>query len=401
MRSRKSAYLGAILLISLYILNNFELKKVYDLNYNSRYGLDSKEPFGLYVLNNLIKNKYGENSVKEYSKSKIKEINEPNLTDTSKSFKGYLIIQISNKIYYNHEDASVLENFLAKGGKILLSSPDIDVDGKVINIYSENSLSIPDSMSFKDIARDSTLSYLNYYKNSKDYMRSDKLSEHYFTPKDDCDTSLFTYFETPFVTHHYKDQVTLHGFPNLFTNLGAKQDYYIDHLNRIIDDPNIKNIIFIKGSGDSLDDQSLLNVVFKNRGLKFAYITLIIGGLLLLIFNTKRKQRILDILPEKPNQTLAYANTLARLYQASNKHHFLVKQMKDNFLNYVQDQYHLKPSDDNYQMNLAKKAKVDLNTIKNIFREFEDLSLNDKTNEYSLIKLHNIITSFKKISNGG
>jgi len=401
MKNRNIAYIGVAVLIILYLITNFEIKQVQDINYKVRYGLSSKDPFGLYVLHILMEQKYGENAVKDYPKSRINEIEDVMGLDTTKDFRGYLLIQISNKIYYDKYEAKAIENFLAKGGKILLSSKDIDVDGEEINITSENSISVPDSMSFTDAFRDTTYSYLNYYKNPHDYMQSDELGIHYFTPEDECDETLLQYYETPFVTKHFNNKVILHGFPNLFTNIGAKQAYYLDHLNIVLGDQSIRHIIFIKGSGDSIDDQGFLNVIFRNRGLKYAYITLIFGGLILLIFNTKRVQNAIEIQPDKPNQTLAYANTLAQLYKASNKHHFLVIQMKENFQNYVQEHYHLKPTDANYQIILARKAKVEENTIKNIFREFDELSLAGKANEYSLTKLNNIITSFKKISNGG
>ena len=69
-----------------------------------------------------------------------------------------------------------------------------------------------------------------------------------------------------------------------------------------------------------IDNKGPLTYILKQPPLAWAWYLLLLMGLLFLIFKAKRKQRVIPVLKENTNNSLAFINTIGNLYFRKNDH---------------------------------------------------------------------------------
>jgi len=151
-------------------------------------------------------------------------------------------------------------------------------------------------------------------------------------------------------------------------------------------------------SGGNEERRSILEFIFKNQALTWAFVILVIAAFLYAVFKGKRQQDIVKPAESKENTSLRYIDTISSLYFQEKKHGKLIRLKEKTFLNYIAEHYYLSSTkiDTKFIDKLAEKSQIDKERIQEIFAMFDNLKGKTEVADNALIELHRRIEYFYK-----
>ncbi len=195
-------------------------------------------------------------------------------------------------------------------------------------------------------------------------------------------------------------ELYIHTVPLLLTNIGTRQDYYLDHANYILSQFDPEKVVVDKlrinfNFGNDEVKKSPIAFILKTPSLAWAYYLLIASLLCFVIFRSKRLQRVIPLTGKNENTSLQYIKTLSTLYQSHEQNNKLVVHMRDVFYNKIKNKYFLDHTITGYVEQLSRKTKISEKEISTLLHKFESARNSNFTDD-QLIVLHNQIESFHK-----
>ena len=149
----------------------------------------------------------------------------------------------------------------------------------------------------------------------------------------------------------------------------------------------------------NLSSESPLQYILSQPPLKWAWYMLVAAGILYLVFRSKRRQRILPILPENKNSSLEFVKTMGALYYGKRHNKKLADQKIKFFFVEIHEKYGLRMNVDageKQQQLLAQKAKESVESVKKIFTLCNNIIKSSFVSDKTLIDLHQLISQFLK-----
>jgi hypothetical protein len=203
----------------------------------------------------------------------------------------------------------------------------------------------------------------------------------------------------------------IHSTPYLFTNinmLNKKGFTYVENLLQHVPPGRIQwdkyNLEYHKERSTppkkkkAKSQRSMLEFIFKNIALTWAFVLLLITVILYAIFKGKRMQDIVKPTEDRENTSLQYIETISSLYLQEKKHGKLISLKERTFLNYIAEHYYLstQKADEKFIEKLSYKAQIDVEHLKDIFAIFDNFRNHDVVSDEMLIELHRQIEYFYK-----
>ena len=135
-----------------------------------------------------------------------------------------------------------------------------------------------------------------------------------------------------------------------------------------------------------------LHYVLNQPPLKWAWYLLLIGLLIFILFNAKRKQRIVPILKPLPNTTVDFTKTIGNLYYQEGNHQNLIDKKIIYFLEKIRSEYHIDTTilDEKFIEKLHQKTGKNIADITTVVRliNYQRKSYNQSI-ESDLIDINN------------
>ncbi len=186
-----------------------------------------------------------------------------------------------------------------------------------------------------------------------------------------------------------------HYFKNVisFLRLNPKNIYWDEYYKNNSSGRNKNN------RNRNIDDKfSSLDVIQQNPPLLWAF-WLALGAMLLYIFfNVKRKQRIIEIIKPNSNVTVAFAETVGRLYfqQKNNRH--IADKMITYFYEHIRNKYFINIAVINNEFinSLAGKSGVSQKETDELFALIKNIQEQENVPDEELLKLNSKIENFTK-----
>jgi hypothetical protein len=143
-------------------------------------------------------------------------------------------------------------------------------------------------------------------------------------------------------------------------------------------------------------DPNWLGILFRYPAFKWGFFTALLGILLFVLLNSRRKQRMIPEHTKPRNESLDFVKTMGRLYYDRRDHHNLAKKMGVYFLEHVRSTYKLPTHtlDEQFIEALHFKSgylRGDLNEIVSFIQYLQD---NGSVNEHQLTNFHDQLESF-------
>ena len=198
-----------------------------------------------------------------------------------------------------------------------------------------------------------------------------------------------------------KGSITLFSLPILFSNYYMLKDdnSVAEHL--LLNLPN-KDTYWgnrIIGRQQFEDKKSLLSFIHSQESLTWAFYTIVFAVLFLLLFQMKRRQRIIPLLSKPENESLKFLEVISNLYLLNKNNKALLRKKMTYFLEMIRSKYLLDTSvfDEAFFNQLATKSNVDIRIILKIFRDYEILANQKDLHNTEFLHFNKLIQHFKHI----
>ncbi|QCX38512.1 DUF4350 domain-containing protein [Aureibaculum algae] len=365
------------------------------LNWFPTYAAKHKLPYGTYVLRNELETIFPD--------TEIQDITTPPyvfLQDTTKMGTYFFV---NDGVNFGEDEFNKLLQFVERGNDVFISTHGTNIDTLHLKTEGISSVEYEQDVFFK-----------LYNKNlSKKEFSFDR--GFYNTTFSEIDTLKATvlgitgYLNSDgervseginFLKEPYgKGNFYFHTFPEAFTNYyilkSPNQQYtasvlsYLDASKPILWDAYYK-------TGKS-QITSPMQYILGSKSLKWAYYITLIGVLIFIIFEGKRKQRYIPIITPLKNQTLAFTRTIANMYYEKSEHKNIAEHKITYLLEYIRTKLHVPTVtiNDSFYTYVASRSGHKLDDVKKLFKLIDVIHQKNTITKEELIGLNSLIEKFK------
>lgn len=395
---QKILFLGfLIVILGIFYL---EATKKQPVNWFVSYHRSHKIPYGTYILHQLL-----EDAV---SKKLINTNLPPYEELQDSSFQGTYVF-INNQINFDKTEIVELLKWVDKGNQVFISSnyiskkllDTLNLEKKTAFLKNtpktEVLLNLVNpklkSNSPFHIKRDVTIKYFNKI----DTLNHTVLGvSQVFNDTLKINKPLINFLKIPLGD----GIIYLHTQPEIFTNyflLENEQNLqltqgvlsYLNKTQALFWDTHYK-------SGKPIQT-SPLYILLNNKYLKWSYYLVLIGILIFVLFEGKRKQRSIPIIKPLTNRTYQYTQTISGMYLDKNEHHQIALKQITLFFEYLRNHLRLSTERINTRfINLvATRSGNSLEDTQILFKLIHKIQQQHNTQQEELIELNKKITTFK------
>lgn len=200
--------------------------------------------------------------------------------------------------------------------------------------------------------------------------------------------------------------IYLHLDPKAFTNYNIlKEDRYkyVEGVLSYLPDDNVYFDSYTKFSSSyssynngNVEEDSNLSWFLEQTAFKWAWYFALLLLLIFIVFNAKRKQRIIRIIKPLQNTTVAFVKTISNLYFETQDHKNLIDKKITYFLAKIRNDYNIDTSvlNEDFISRLASKAGKKEDDIKTTIEYINWLRSKNVFYEDNLITLNKYIEAF-------
>lgn len=197
--------------------------------------------------------------------------------------------------------------------------------------------------------------------------------------------------------NYYQGSFLLHLQPIAFTNynlLKKNNKKYAEAVLGYLPEDNIFYNSLNKANTNV--SGSKLRYILSQDALRYAWYLGLISLVLFLIFNAKRRQRIVKEIKPHENTTVAFTKTIGNLYYETKDHNNLVEKKITYFLEYLRRVYFLDTQvlDERFTKLLIQKSGKDKEQIQQLVKSIVHLKAKPQCTEADLINLNKQIEDF-------
>ncbi|MES2478571.1 MAG: DUF4350 domain-containing protein [Bacteroidota bacterium] len=194
--------------------------------------------------------------------------------------------------------------------------------------------------------------------------------------------------------------LTLIATPLVFSNyflLQPKNRPYLDAIWQSVDGDIFQ--IYWGNFKYRTPDESLFSILWRNKATRWALIVFFVCCLSYLIFQTKRRQRVIPIIPELTNSSLAFIETIGILYYNKGDNHNLALKMEQHFMDWVRTRFNINTHalDNNFAFQLSVKSGISIEKVNQLLALIHQVRLSsDKISDELLFEMYQQIQQFYK-----
>lgn len=146
------------------------------------------------------------------------------------------------------------------------------------------------------------------------------------------------------------------------------------------------------------EDTSLMRVFFKYPALRYAWLLSLFSLLLFVLYNIKRKQRIIPVAEPLKNTTVEFVKIVGQVYYRQYDHADIARKKITYLLDYIRTHYNLKMDEPNadFARILAEKAGVDAVLVSGLVMQIARVYRYNIVSTSDLAELNKSIESFYK-----
>lgn len=399
--SKKGKTYIILVALTLFVIVALEMSKPKQINWFPSYATHHKIPFGSYVFNQEL-NRLADN-VSSIDRPPFEYLNENNIEGTYLFYNG--------GIEFGKEELNSLLDWVNKGNTLVVSSANFEK--KLLDTLNLTTTSVNTFGNFNNEYQVKLVNPL--LDDSKTYKYDRPTTFFHFNKIDTLQTSVLSFIDTyrgenkPIedslinsIKQPFGDgEIILSTFPQAFSNYfilkTPNQNYTAGFLSYIDTSKPIYVDTFHKSG--KVFYTSPLYLFLNTKSLKWAYYMVLIGAVIYIIFEGKRKQRAIPVVKPLRNQTVDFTRTIANMYYESGKHKDISNHKIQHFLEYIRNTLHLSTSEINtsFIKNLAARSNNTIEDTQELF-EFID-SINHKTeiSKVELERLNSLIEKYKSL----
>ena len=313
---------GLIFIIVMVVLALLELGKSEVTDWRKNFDVNEKTPFGLFVfskeVDHLLQNKVKRTDLSPYDFYKAQKL----LPHNGLIVQSEIDVESWNKILQNVQEGS---------------------DALIISDFFHRE--ITDSLSFttsKISYEETNLLKLTDEKFAQDSLQLDKLpsgmgfelikAKDEILGKEESDAKMANFIKM----RHGRGHLYLHSEPLIVTNFYLLKPESKNYVQDVFSYLSERETVWFSGANKNVaESRSPLRFILANPPLRYAWWLLLAGLVLFIIFNAKRKQRIVPIVEPLKNKSVEFVKSIGNLYLQEGDFHDMMAKKAQYFLNRV------------------------------------------------------------------
>jgi len=366
---------------------------------------NDRNPFGTFVAYQGVLNKFGGDTVR--TETDNFQTAWASITDTASVY-----IIVSKNLYLSDEERDAMLSYVNSGNSLVISSENIDE--KLLDTLH---------CSMQDME-----TYDGYYNVELARMGTTSIRLQ-APPYAGSDTLLYSYFYYPFsnkftvgpnfailgsggnflpdfiATNYGQGRIYLQCEPRSLSNYFLLQRNNYCYLQELLsfmprDPQDIYWDDYYNKHNYSTDgrSQSSLSYILQFPAMAWAFWLLLLLLIIYILFGGKRRQRTVAIIKPNKNTTVAFAETIGRLYLQKKDNRNMADKIISYFYEQIRNQYflntnHITPE---FLVTLSRKSNVPKETIEKLFDLISELQQTDKIKDEEILSLNQQIENFNK-----
>jgi hypothetical protein len=378
---------GTIIIIGYIVAQYF---KPMPTNWKPTYLADDKIPFGTYILRQRLTDIFPTTKIKT-----VQSAIYGTLKDKPAGHSNLLII--ASIVEVDALEYREMIKYLKEGNNVFISA--FEIKGVLMKKLK---LEIGANFNFK---RKLPVNFVNpFLKREFDYYFDKGIAGQYFEKLDSTKAIILgeqQQTNANFISYKFgKGSLYLSPNPQLFTNYSLLREDGRDYAAKALSYlPQAETLIWNEHySRPDVEDSSMLRVFFAHDQLRWAYLLSLIGLTIFVIYEIKRRQRIIPVIDVLKNTAVEFVNVVGRVYYQQRDNKDIVEKKIVYLLAYIRNKYRLKTTELNeeFEKSLVIISGASEDTITTLLRAINSLSHVKVVSDQELIKLNKIIEQFYK-----
>lgn len=386
---KKYLIFGSILML-IYLIAQYTKPK--PTNWSPSYLAEDKIPFGTYILRQRITDIFPGTKITKAQNAVYNTIKE------KPSGKSNLFIMASN-LTIDKFDYQEMVKYMQSGNNVFIAS--FQIKGVLLDTLK---LQIASGFSLRS-KRKYPINFVNpSLKRELDYYFDKGISDQYF---DEIDTAKAIVLgkrdntEANFVQYKFgKGSLYLLPNPQLLTNYSLLKEDGADYAAKVLSYlPKAETLIWDEHfTKPEVKDRSELSVFLRYEKLRWAYYIALGSIVFFVLFEIKRRQRIIPIINRLDNTSVAFVNVVGRVYYQQRNNKDIADKKVIYLLAYIRNKYRLKTTeiDQEFKDTLIKISGATIDVIDELLTEITYLKAGHNVSDQQLIRLNKLIEQFYK-----
>ncbi|MGW8122791.1 DUF4350 domain-containing protein [Roseivirga echinicomitans] len=398
----KKYLLFFIAILTIYVV--YEMQKPKPEDWSVTFHYRDRIPFGSLVTHDLMKDIFDQEVVPSSFKTMYELLEEDEIDDN--------ILAIASDLMLNENDFASLLAHVEKGHTVLLATQDFIS-------------AIEDSLNFKT-ELEKRLNRFDLSEVENQLAEEAKNQVRFALPNGEERTFIFPTLATAGFFHSIEnDSITemawredgkpvlikyhnglgdlyLSTMPLAFTNyfvLHEETSAFASALLSLF--PKEEHLLHVEYyQVGKIESTSEIRALLSYPALRWAIFILLGTLLIFLLFESKRKQRIIAVIPPVKNATLDFVQTLGQLYHQQKNHKNLAQKRILFWKDLVRSRYMLRTDklDELFKLELARKSGVEKMTVFALVELIERIEKNDIIEEGELLMMEKLMNEFYGIA---
>lgn len=340
------------------------------INWTPTYSINDKIPFGLYVFNKELYALLQPDTLTTINVTPYEYFDGlydfDTLVNNYSSSGAFLAVNDFDK--FDEESVKELLYFSSHGNTVFLSM-------KTLPKMLMDSLNLSFNSNF-EIENNTAVWFANNKLGSEKYKFVEGLGTNYFSKIDTASTTILGYQGTDkafanFIKVPYKQgNFYLHLQPAAFTNFHLLKENHFEYAEKVLSYVPKGNVYwYTKDLTNGHISQNPMRFILSQPALKAAWFLFLFGMLVFVLFNVKRKQRIVPIVIPLQNTTVEFTKTIGNLYFQEGNHHTVIDKKIIYLLDKIRREYLLETTvlDDKFVHKLQQKTGKNIEDLKQLF----------------------------------
>ena len=434
-----------VLVLALIIFADSNKKK--PINWRQTYGINDKIPFGLKVFNEESKGLFKNQNLEKFSETPYEFFYDTNSSESESIYYENPPVVEDTVFYENtgdtiasqvidtltidansneatvdtnfYEDQTVIENVTVKTPKkgTLFSISDFykfdeRSTEELLYFVEEGNTVFISSTTMSDVLKDSLnfdIMLRNHIEtklkstlvNSSTNFELDKGASDYYFSKFDKNTTtiLGNIHDEKYILPNFieikrgEGKFILHLQPIAFTNYYLLENNY-KYIESVCSHIDSETIYWsVEDIEESSISGSPLRFIFSQPALKWAWYLGLFGIIIFMLFNAKRRQRVIPIAEPLKNTTVEFAKTIGNLYFLEKNHKDIAEKKTVYFLEKIRKDYYLDTTvlDETFMNRLHQKTSKEKADIVKAIQKINYIKNSTTLTEKDLVELNTLI----------
>ncbi len=378
----------ASVLLLIYLAAQYNKPK--PVNWKDSFSKEDKIPYGTYIVYNRLNDLFPRSAVRPERKA-------PYLVFKEDSVSRGVYIIIAQSLKLDEYDFRELEKYMRKGNDVFIAAyypGTFLTDSMKVKINTErpanNTVGI-------------TTNFVNpSLRSPRSYHFEKGIGEQFFYKYDTARTVILgtnSRGHANFIKYPFgKGALYLMASPYFFTNYNMLQPGGAEYASKALSylRPG-KEVIWDEFSSLGSDEEtSLMHVFLQHPELKWAYCIALFSLLVFVLYEMKRRQRVIPVADPLKNTSAEFVEVVGRVYYEQRNHADIAQKKITYLLEYIRSKYNLKMerADKEFAELLLNKSGVDRELATGLVFRIAQLKLYANVSEQELIELNKDIESF-------